>query len=483
MEASADATAARAAKDSGRRGTGGASAGGAGASAGPGTAAGAESRPGLTDVLAIGFATTVAMWGIGYVSRMPPVWVPSSLLVVLLLGCMAAGGFYAGRTTGRGWRAGVYTGFVSSLLNLLILGSLLSGSAPGHLVPSALWWVPGSFLLAMALGGAGAALGAARASSASLEGRLAARPDWTSLFAGVAVAATFLLLIVGGLVTSHGAGLAVVDWPNSFGYNMFLYPLSRMSGGVYYEHAHRLFGSLVGLTTLVLTIHLLRADRRAWLKRFAIAALFTVLLQGLIGGLRVTGRFTMSQSPADTAPSLGLAVVHGVLGQIFFSMIVALAVFTSPTWKSEGRRVLHTASASTDRGLSAALVVMLLVQLVLGAVQRHLSQGLLIHITMASLVFLLALFLGVRAWAMHAAQPLLRRIGKSMVLIVCAQVLLGIGALVGKGIAERDGANEAFPVVIRTAHQAGGALLLATAILLALWTRRLLSEREGGRAA
>ena len=51
---------------------------------------------------------------------------------------------------------------------------------------------------------------------------------------------TFVLLCSGGLVTSHGAGMAVPDWPNSFGYNMFLFPVSRWVGGIFYEHTHRL---------------------------------------------------------------------------------------------------------------------------------------------------------------------------------------------------------------------------------------------------
>ncbi|MBW7939502.1 MAG: COX15/CtaA family protein, partial [Candidatus Omnitrophica bacterium] len=137
----------------------------------------------------------------------------------------------------------------------------------------------------------------------------------------VGVAATFLLIIVGGLVTSNDAGLAVVDWPNSFGYNMFLYPLSRMTGGIYYEHAHRLFGSLVGITTLVITFHLFRVDQRKWVKNFSLLVLAVVIAQGILGGLRVTGKFTLATSPEEVAPSLTLALVHGVLGQFFLGLM------------------------------------------------------------------------------------------------------------------------------------------------------------------
>ena len=94
---------------------------------------------------------------------------------------------------------------------------------------------------------------------------------------------------VGWCERSTGTGLAVVDWPNSFGYNMFLYPFSRMTGGIYYEHAHRLFGALVGLTTVVLAAMLQVRDARPWVRRLGWATVALVGIQGLLGGLRVTG--------------------------------------------------------------------------------------------------------------------------------------------------------------------------------------------------
>jgi len=92
---------------------------------------------------------------------------------------------------------------------------------------------------------------------------------WRTGFAGVAVVAGLLVVVAGGLVTSLEAGLAVPDWPNSFGSNMFLYPLAKMTGGIYYEHAHRLYGSLVGLTTIVLAVVLWFTDDRIWLRALA----------------------------------------------------------------------------------------------------------------------------------------------------------------------------------------------------------------------
>jgi heme A synthase len=424
-----------------------------------------------TDILAIGFGTTVAMWTVGYICRIPPAATPGWLVLVLLFTCMAGGGFVAGRRTTHEWRGGLYVGLVSSILNLLILGSLLSGSSPNRVVPSALWWIPGSILVAVFLGILGA----------DIAGHLTRGPirrlDGTAVFARVAVAATFLLLVVGGLVTSKRAGLAVVDWPNSFGYSMFLYPLSRMTGGIYYEHAHRLFGSLVGLTTAVLALLLQKADSRRWLRRLAVAALLTVVAQGLLGGLRVTGRFTTSDSPADTNPNILLAVVHGVLGQVFFAMIVSIAVFTSTTWRGNTQATTKP-SVSTDRALSVVLLGLLIVQLVLGAIQRHLAGGLIIHITMAMFVFLLAMACGLRAWGMYKEQPQVQRAGKMLTHGVITQVVLGIGALIFKGIEKNAAEPSTLSVMIRTMHQAMGAFLLAGATMLVLWTRRLLKPVE-----
>jgi cytochrome c oxidase assembly protein subunit 15 len=423
---------------------------------------------GPADILALGFGTSVAMWAVGYVCRMPPAVVPGWLLLSLMLACLVVGGLLAGRYASRGWRGGAYAGLLASALNLLILGSLLAGETPNRVVPSALWWVPGSFLVAVVLGGIGAWIGSRRP-------RCPPDPvNWTSCFAVVAVIATLLLLVAGGLVTSKEAGLAVVDWPNTFGSNMFLYPLSRMSGGIYYEHVHRLFGSLVGLTTLVLAALLQGTDERKWVPRFAWAALLGVITQGILGGLRVTGRLTFSTSPEEVAPNITLAIAHGVLGQIFFAMMVALVVFTSSGWRSD-RQALPRRTAGTDRTLGAILVVMLILQLVFGAILRHVAGGVHIHIAMAVLVLLAALACGVRAWGLYHEEPILARWGRRLVYAVVLQVCLGAAALVAAGATEAVQPRPAADVIITTLHQAMGALLLACTVNLVLWTRRLLA--------
>jgi cytochrome c oxidase assembly protein subunit 15 len=424
-----------------------------------------SSGPDKNGWLVLGFGTTVTMWAVAYLCRLPAVMAPGWLLLLLMAAMVVAWGWQAGRRTGGGWRIGVAVGITAAVLNMLILGSLLS-SADGGMRPSAWLWIPGTILLIASLGAGAAALGSRGA------GVLETETDWTAVFSKIAVAATFLLVVAGGLVTSQEAGLAVVDWPNTFGYNMFLYPLSRMTGGIYYEHAHRLFGALVGLTTVALAIQLWRVEERRWVIRLGVLAAALVVVQGMLGGLRVTGGFTLSTSTEDMAPSIALAVVHGVLGQLFLALMVSLAAVTSRGWLAAPTADEHAAAAG-DRSLQAALVATLLVQLVFGAVQRHVAEGLLIHVTLAAVVTMVAIVAGARAWGLYHGVWPVQRLGQLLMSVVCVQVALGITALAvtqGRAVVGNPTTVE---VTLATGHQATGAALLALSVLLALWTRRL----------
>ncbi len=424
-----------------------------------------------TDLYALAFGTAVAMWGIGYICRIPSIMAPGWLVLALMLICFVLGGYMLGLKTNRGATGGICLGVLTSILNLLILGSLLSGDEPNHVHPSAFIWVPGSFVIAVILTSIGASIGTKKRQADAPE------PYWLYALSLVAMIATFLLVVAGGLVTSHDAGLAVVDWPNSFGYNMFLYPLSRMTGGIYYEHAHRLLGSLVGLTTLVLTMQMFRVESRSWLKKFSLAAFIAVCIQGILGGLRVTGTFTMSASPDDTAPNLALAAVHGVLGQIIFAMMVAIVLFTSSTWRSD-HQPTPKISADTDRILNGILVISVVIQIVIGALQRHFASGLLVHITMAVVVLVLVFACATRAWGLHVEQPLLPRVGKALLIIIGVQIILGFGALGVTAHADQRPSPTALEVIITTLHQVTGAVLLVFSMKLWLLSFRLLKPRE-----
>jgi heme a synthase len=140
-------------------------------------------------------------------------------------------------------------------------------------------------------------------------------------YAVVAAASVSLLICSGGLVTSHEAGMAVPDWPNTFGYNMFLFPVSRWVGGVFFEHTHRLIASTVGLLTVILCIALFVIESRRWVKTLGLIAVGAVIVQGVLGGLRVT----------DNNAVLGL--FHGCLAQSFFALMATIALVTSRFWE------------------------------------------------------------------------------------------------------------------------------------------------------
>ena len=410
--------------------------------------------------LSFGFATAVAMWAVGFALRLPPATTPSALILFGMLALLIAGGAAAGRAGGVA--AGVWTGSVASLINLLVLGSLISGDQPNALQPSALIWIPGSLALGAGLG----ALGGFLAS----RGRRAFTPaDPTFVLAFVAAAATFVLILIGGLVTSHEAGLAVVDWPNSYQYNMFLFPLAKMTGGIYYEHAHRLFGSLVGLTTVALALRVFATDSRGVVKIAAALAVLFVIGQGVLGGLRVTGHFTMSDSPEITRPSLLLAMVHGTTGQLFFGWMVGLAAAVSPRWKR--RDSSPGPAGGVDHLLTGLLLLAVIGQLVLGVRLRHLEAGALIHITVGVTLVLFTTLIGVRMVAKHEDIPILKNAGLRLTIAVWAQMMLGFLAYVFVGRAATPGLAD---VLTATLHQSFGALVLAQTVLAFVWSRRLL---------
>ncbi len=255
----------------------------------------------------------------------------------------------------------------------------------------------------------------------------------------------------------------------------------------------------MGLTALVLAVHIQITERRRWLKAMAWLTLGLVIVQGVLGGLRVTGRFTLSTSPGSTSPSLLLAIVHGVVGQLVFAALVAAAVFRSRAWQAD-RPAIAAASASTDRVLGVALLVLLISQLVLGALVRHLIWpeqsrrfGLIadpaefvalgrhmlhLHIAVAVLVVLLAVGVGVRSWGLYAHVPPLSRLGSSLLVLLAAQVVLGIAALIVTGSNAAHLRPDALDVALTTAHQLVGAALLAWAVMIVLWHRRRVIQSD-----
>jgi len=187
-----------------------------------------------------------------------------------------------------------------------------------------------------------------------------------SRFAIVTALAALLLICVGGLVTSHGAGMAVPDWPTTYGHNMFLFPISQWTGGIFYEHSHRLIASGVGLLTIVLTVWLWLKETRVWLRWLGLAALALVIVQGVFGGLRVTEMMNE------------LGIVHATLAQLFLVLLCAIALFTSNAWRRAATSKGTVEDYRSLLRLYAWATGLVLAQLVVAATMRHQHAGLAI---------------------------------------------------------------------------------------------------------
>src|SRR6202049_2890801 len=168
---------------------------------------------------------------------------------------------------------------------------------------------------------------------------------------------TFLLLIAGALVTSNDAGLSVPDWPTSFG---SWYKIPKLVGGVQFEHIHRMIAQVAGLLTLILAIWTWRVEKRRWLRFLALAAVGTVITQGVLGGLTVL--FFL--------PAL-ISSAHAAVAQTFFCIAVAIAVFTGRRWVEEQPRTELDQRRPALFPLTLLSLFVLYVQLILGAMFRH----------------------------------------------------------------------------------------------------------------
>jgi heme a synthase len=307
-----------------------------------------------------------------------------------------------------------------------------------------------------------------------------AAPPYHS-YARFVAGCTAVLIFVGALVTSTGSGLAVPDWPLSFG---TLFP--AMVGGVRYEHGHRLFAGGVGLLTVVLGIWTLRVEHQRALRLLAGLAMAAVLTQACIGGLTVL----LKLPPAVSA-------AHATVGQTFFCLVVALAMCSSPAWR-EAQPSVVGGRASLLRGLAAATTAAVWLQLVVGAVMRHRHAGFIFpdfptsgglwvpelksldimlnfgHRFGALVVSVLAL----STVAVTVSSFLSSTRGTAQARMLWAAVRLGCFVLLQVCL----GAVTVWygrPVVPTSLHVVNGALVLVTSLVVALWSWRALASGQG----
>jgi cytochrome c oxidase assembly protein subunit 15 len=308
---------------------------------------------------------------------------------------------------------------------------------------------------------------------------------WLHWFAVLTAIATFLLLGAGGLVTSHEAGMSVPDWPNSYGYNMFAFPISKWTGGIFYEHTHRLLASAVGLMTTILAVWIWIKDSRKWMKWLGVIAFFGVVVQGILGGLRVV------LIKAD------LGVIHGVVGQAFFVLMCALALFTGGFWHKISEQKLNIPRSL--RNLVLATTILIFLQLILGATMRGQHAGLaipdfpsaygkiwpdtsadaiarynadrmeithaapitafqivlqMVHRIMALTIFVFVAMCAAQSWRQFGKRDSLTKFALSWLALILAQIALGAATILTNKAAD-----------VATAHVLVGALSLATGAL------------------
>jgi cytochrome c oxidase assembly protein subunit 15 len=298
---------------------------------------------------------------------------------------------------------------------------------------------------------------------------------WHHRYVKLVTVFTVLLIAAGGMVTSTDSGLSVPDWPTTYGWNMFTFPLSKMVGGIRYEHSHRLIASTVGFLIMVLAAWLWRTEPRAWVRRLGYAALAAVVTQGILGGITV---LWFLPKP--------ISISHAGLAQLVFCLTATIALVTSRGWQTayaRGGTVLRDDRLLQQLAIVATVVIY--AQIIAGATMRHNDAGLAIpdfplsfgqivpphwdlrialhfaHRVGALIVTLLVLGMTGRVFFHHRQRRELTR--PSALLLVLLTVQIALGALtVLSGLDH----------IINSLHVVTGGLVLVTSLMLALRAHR-----------
>jgi len=295
------------------------------------------------------------------------------------------------------------------------------------------------------------------------------------LFAMLVAASTAVLIFAGGMVTSTGSGLAVPDWPNTYGWFMWTFPIQHWVGGIFYEHTHRLIASTVGLLIVILAAWLWRAEPRRWVRRLGYLALAAVITQGVLGGLTV-----LYYLPDP------ISIAHASLAQIVFCLTITIAVATSPGWN----RGYAASGAIPDDALLRRMAIVttaaVYLQILIGATMRHTDAGLAIpdfplafghlipphwdpkiaihfaHRTGALIVTGLAIATSGHVFYHHRRHRTLVRGAALLLTLIAVQITLGALTVLSQ--------KQPF---INSFHVVTGASVLATSLVLTLRAHRV----------
>jgi len=306
------------------------------------------------------------------------------------------------------------------------------------------------------------------------------------------------------MVTSKGVGLAVPDWPTTFGYNMFLFPVSKWIGGIFFEHTHRLIASAVGFLTIILAIWLWRSDDRRWVRNLGVIALAGVILQGILGGLRVT----MLKDE--------IGIFHACLAQAFLGLVVVIALVTSKFWRALSDATVDPRKFAPIKTIAIAATVAIYVQLALGATMRHQHRDLaildfptansawipdtsstaltkinawrdargfsdvdafqiwlqMVHRLLALIIAIAVVVFCLRVWSDARGVAALRRLSITWVALVVCQIGLGAWTIWSNKAAD-----------VATAHVAVGATMLSFGVSICAICWRILQGQRNERRA
>jgi cytochrome c oxidase assembly protein subunit 15 len=307
------------------------------------------------------------------------------------------------------------------------------------------------------------------------------------LYTILVAASTAVLIFAGGLVTSTGSGLSVPDWPNTYGWFMFTFPLEKMVGGIRYEHSHRLIASTVGFLILVLAIWLRAAEPRAWVRRLGYIALAAVITQGILGGITV---LWFLPDP--------ISIAHASLAQLVLCLTVTLAVVTSTGWRRAYGAPGPPAGDRVLQRIAVATTALVYLQIVVGATMRHTDAGLAIpdfplafgqlippqwdakiavhfaHRVGALLVTLAMLATTGHVFSRHRSRPELWRPSALVLVLLATQITLGAFTILTQK-----------HYIVNSLHVVTGASVLATSLVLTLRCHRGFFQTrpgEGSRA-
>ena len=437
----------------------------------------------ISPTITIGFGAATLMWIVAWVLYMPgvnlptPVAIPLLLLPLLVLSLL----WLPGVSKPNRIKSGLLGGCIAGLVNLMILGSFITeqpestaemSEKANNLAPNAFLVVVGSIIVSVVVAGIAAVLVKGK-DTPTID-----RRRWLSRFAWVTALTYIPLLAVGGMVTSTDSGLAVPDAVTSYGAISVLFPLKLMAEPrIFFEHSHRLFGTLAGLTTIVLMLRVLIVSDRLLPKVLSVLLFLGVSTQGILGIIRVAEESTV------------FAVVHGVFAQLVFALALVIAMMLSPKWANAQPSEAVLPRARKARTLTALALGALVIQLVFGALTRHLhsSHAMMSHLGFSFIVVALVLIAGalcIRAGKQDQSGRPLRPLGIMMHAIVTWQFALGFAVL---GLVWSDSEpdlptsetlNQAQPIdpidsLVATLHHVSGAALLATVACGLVWAIHL----------